>query len=349
MNYHGRWYFTTEMEKKQVKTTKGHIHKLPTAGMSRAEWLLERKKSLGGSDMGAVLGLNPWASPYSVWAEKTGKVPDKEENEAMRLGRDLEDYVCHRFMEVSGLKVQRHNYILRNDNLPCIHANVDRLNLRDKFGLEAKTASALNASKFTGGEFPGSYYAQCVTYLAVTEYKRWYLAALVLGKEFHVYQMTRIENDVCPEWCDSSVYVSPQEIEALGIVARDFWRDHVEKDVPPPVDGTAATSEALGRIMNRSNEQKHVDLTGIQATVRAYLKLAAENKERNELMEKYANQIKTYLGDAAGGSCELAKISWKVQARKSFDLKKFQKDHPEMDLTGYYNYSTSRPFKVTVN
>ena len=28
------------------------------------------------TDMGAVLGLNRFRSPYSVWADKTGKLPD---------------------------------------------------------------------------------------------------------------------------------------------------------------------------------------------------------------------------------------------------------------------------------
>lgn len=50
------------------------MQKISTRGMSREEWLKERKKSLGGSDMGAVLGLNKYRSPYTVWAEKTGRI-----------------------------------------------------------------------------------------------------------------------------------------------------------------------------------------------------------------------------------------------------------------------------------
>ena len=50
------------------------MQKISTRGMSREEWLKERKKSLGGSDMGAVLGLNKYRSPYTVWAEKTGSI-----------------------------------------------------------------------------------------------------------------------------------------------------------------------------------------------------------------------------------------------------------------------------------
>ena len=65
--------------------------KISTANMSREDWLAERRNSLGGSDMGAVLGLNRWSSPYSVWAEKTGRLPPKEDSEAMRQGRNLEE------------------------------------------------------------------------------------------------------------------------------------------------------------------------------------------------------------------------------------------------------------------
>jgi putative phage-type endonuclease len=328
---------------------KKHIQKIPTGKMSREDWLIERRKSLGGSDMGAVLGLNPWRSPYAVWAEKTGRVTDDRETEAMRIGRDLEPYVAQRFSEASGKTVRRLNALLRNNRMcPWLHANVDRLIVGEESGLECKTASALNASKFTGGEFPATYYAQCVTYLAVTEYERWYLAVLVMGREFKVFQMTRIPDDPCPEWCESSVYVSPEEIEALITAAAEFW-DRVKFNDPPPVDGLPATADALAQVIGRSNDEKYIDLTGIQATVRAYLKLRDEDAERKELLTKYENQIKEYMGDAAGASCELAKFSWKSQSSKRFDLKRFKKEHPEVDITGYYNYSTSRPFKVTVN
>ena len=73
------------------------IHKISTAGMSHDEWLEHRRRSVGGSDAAAIVGLNGWASPYSVWAEKTGRLPPKEDNEAMRQGRDLEGYVASRW------------------------------------------------------------------------------------------------------------------------------------------------------------------------------------------------------------------------------------------------------------
>lgn len=325
-----------------------NIHRVSTAGMSRADWLAERRKSLGGSDMGAVLGLNPYSSPYSVWAEKTGRLPDKEDTEAMRIGRDLEDYVCRRFMEASGLKVQKCNAILRNDKYPHLHANVDRLIVGQKAGLEAKTASALNASKFTGGEFPASYYAQCVAYLAVTEYERWYLAALVMGREFHIYQMTRIQDDTCPDWCDSSVFVSEEEIAALAEEARRFWEENVEADDPPAVDGNKATTEALTTVFaSRSGRAIEIYSTEVRQALRAYIKLKAEEKERKLLLDKQANIIREYMGEAETAVCTDGKVSWKAQARETFDRKRFEKENPNIKLDRYFTKTTSRVFKVT--
>ena len=70
--------------------------RVPTRNMTREEWLEQRRKSIGGSDAAAIVGLSKWASPFSIWAEKTGKTPPKEDNEAMRIGHDLEDYVARR-------------------------------------------------------------------------------------------------------------------------------------------------------------------------------------------------------------------------------------------------------------
>ena len=63
------------------------IRKVSTRGMSREEWLMQRRKTIGGSDAAGIVGLSKWASPFSVWAEKTGRTAEKEDTEAMRQGR----------------------------------------------------------------------------------------------------------------------------------------------------------------------------------------------------------------------------------------------------------------------
>lgn len=321
------------------------MQRISTAGMSRREWLEERRKSLGGSDMGAVLGMNRFSSPFSVWCDKTGRIPDKEENEAMRQGRDFEDYVASRFTERSGKKVRRLNAILRNDRFPHLHANIDRAVVGEESGLECKTASALSARRFSGGEFPESYYCQCVAYLAVTGWKRWYLAALVLGKGLHIYQMTTVPDDTAPEWCESSIYISPEEIVALTEAAERFWSEYVTRDAPPPVDGLPATTEALETIY-REDSGEQVQLLGREALLQEYFELKESMDRLSASMEEIRQTIMADMGEAANGACKGFSVTWKRQIRTTFDHKRYARDHPEEDLTAYYKTSVSRPFKI---
>ena len=110
----------------------------------------------------------------------------------------------------------------------------------------------MNLRVYKGGNFPESYYAQCVSYLAVTSWKRWYLAALILNKAFYIYQITTIENDDVPEWCESSVYVGPEELTALKECASNFWENYVVADIPPPVDGSESTSQTISAMYGKS-------------------------------------------------------------------------------------------------
>ena len=312
---------------------------------SRESWLAERKKSLGGSDMGAVLGLNEYSSPYAVWADKTGRSPAKEQNEAMRLGVDLEDYVAKRFSEKSGLKVRNDNSTWRNDKYPHIHANCDRIVLGQKSGRECRTTSPLNENKYRDGKVIDSYYAQCVTYLAVTEFDRWYLAVLIFGVGLRIYQMTRIPNDKTPEWCESSVYVDDEEIKALAKAAEDFW-DYVEKDCPPPVDGSEATTETIKTIYSESGEGE-CSLFGFDGEINQYIELGKRIKELTELQSEYANRIKSFRGEAVRGESQKYKVSWASGLRSTFDSKRFALEHPELDLSGYYKTTSTRTFRIT--
>lgn len=59
---------------------------------------------VGGSDAGSICGLNPYSTAIAVFQDKVQQLPEKEDNESMRQGRDLEEYVARRFMEETGKK-----------------------------------------------------------------------------------------------------------------------------------------------------------------------------------------------------------------------------------------------------
>ncbi len=73
----------------------------------REEWLRLRKSGIGGSDAGAVCGMNPFSSPAKVFQDKTSDEISELDSEAVRQGNDLEDYVARRFMKATGLKGMR--------------------------------------------------------------------------------------------------------------------------------------------------------------------------------------------------------------------------------------------------
>lgn len=67
---------------------------ISTKGMERSEWLDYRKKGIGGSDAGAICGLNPYRTAIQVYLDKTSDGTEDIDNEAMRQGRDFEEYVA---------------------------------------------------------------------------------------------------------------------------------------------------------------------------------------------------------------------------------------------------------------
>ena len=306
-----------------------NLTKISTVGMSHEEWLEHRRKSIGGSDASAILGMNTYCSPYTVWADKIGKLPPKEDNEAMRLGRDLEAYVAQRFTEETGKKVRRENSIIINPNYPFAHANVDRMVVGEDAGLECKTTSVMNLKRFKNGEYPENYYCQCVHYLMVTGAKKWYLGVLILGVGFKHFTIERDED----------------EIAALAKSEEAFW-EYVKKNTPPETDGTESTSETLTTIYPESNGNT-VNLFAYENSLRQYIALGNQIKELKALQDEMANKVKAFMNEAGRGESNHFKVSWSSSIRTTFDHKKFALDNPTLDLTKYYKSSNTRTFRVS--
>lgn len=304
------------------------ITKVKTA--SHEEWLALRSQYIGGSDAAAVIGLNRFSSPYALWAEKTGKVPGFEGNLATEVGTYLEEFVAQKFAQETGKKVRNCNQSFLNSQYPWAIANIDREIVGEDAGLEIKTTDSLNLKKFSGGEYPSNYYAQMVHYLAVTGKQRWYLAVLIGNKDFKWFTLERNE----------------AEIEALMNAEADFW-EFVKTDTPPAVDGTEATTETIGTVFADSNDDVIVDLYSYSADIAQFLALQKQIKELEEMKDEVANRIKSFMGDAGGGECDAFKVSWKSSSRKTFDHKRFAKDNPGIDLSGYFKETNTRTFRVS--
>lgn len=300
---------------------------ISTAGMPRQEWLALRRTGIGGSDAAAVVGLSAWATPHTVYMDKLGLLPEKEDTESMRQGLDLEEYVARRFQEQTGKKVRRCNYMIRNPQYPFALADIDFRIVSENAGLECKTTATLNLKQFNGVEFPEQYYAQCVHYLAVTGAERWYLAVLVLGRGFFVFTLER--DDV--------------EISALMEAEKRFWQRVQEQD-PPGVSGHDADTEAVGVVWADSSDEP-VDLFDMEHLFQELRSLDEALSITQGLKNKAINEIKARMKTASSGSCGPYSCTWRTQQRRYLDLDALREDFPEIPFDDYMKVTKSRPFK----
>lgn len=294
------------------------------------EWLQLRSQYIGGSDSAAVVGMNAFSSAYSLWAEKTGKIPGFSGNLATEVGAYLEDFVARKFAEVTGKKVKNCNYSFLNSEYPFAIANIDREIVGEDAGLEIKTTDSLNLKKFKNGEYPENYYVQCVHYMAITGKKKWYLAVLIGNKDFRWFTIERDE----------------AEIKALMNAERDFW-ECVKNDTPPAIDGSRATTESISTIYADSNDEDTVDLMCYKKELALYRVLGEQIKELQKKQDEMANRIKAFMCESSIGFCDEYKVSWKTRNRKTFDISKFAEDNPDIDISTYYKETSYRTFKIT--
>ena len=295
------------------------------------EWLEIRSKYIGGSDAGAVVGMNPYKSAYTLWAEKTGRIEGFKGNLTTEVGAYLEEFVAKLFERDCNKKVRRKNSTIVNDAFPFACANVDRMIVGEKALLEIKTTNSIPIMKAirNSSEFPEAYYCQVMHYLAVTGLDKAYLAVLVNCRDVYYYTLERDE----------------AEIKSLMDAEREFW-SHVENDTAPSTDGSESTSDTLGQLYPNADGTS-VSLIGHGSFVSEYVALKAQIKELTKLADERANIIKEFMGSASKGELPGFKVSYGEQSRKSFDTKRFAADHGNMDLSSYYKTSTTRVFKVT--
>lgn len=301
------------------------------AHITHEQWLAYRRTGLGGSDAGAIMGVSPYKSAYAVWADKLGALPPAEDSEPMRQGRDLEDYVARRFMEETGLRVRRSRQMLRSIAHPVMLANIDRQVIGQRAGLECKTSRDIRMSRYKNGEYPLEYYAQCLHYLAVTGWDRWYLAVLVYGTGLLVYTIDRrgVEDD----------------ISALIAAEEAFWRDYVETRSQPAPDALESTIRALGAVWATPDAGTAIDAD--TETDALLTDLAALRRQRRALDERIAeaeNRVKAAMGAAEEIRGTSARCLWRRVTSRRLDKKRLIA--AGLEPHDYETTSTTRRFEL---
>ena len=305
------------------------FEKIPLAGVSNTEWLRLRKTGIGGSDAGAICGVNPYSSAMKVFREKTREDVEEQDSEAIRIGHDLEDYVAQRFMEATGLKVRKSNFMYRSVEHPFMIADVDRMVVGEDAGLECKTASAYNADKWADGDIPLHYVMQCYHYMAVTGKKSWYIAAVILGREFTYRKL---------EWDD-------ELISRLITIEKDFWNNHVVPGIIPPPDGSKACDEVLEQYFHTARKAGAVRLVGFDEKLKRREEILGFIAELTAEQKQIEQEVKLFMRDNEYAASDSFRISWKNIDSTRLDSARIREEKPEL-YADYGKVSHCRRFEV---
>ena len=290
----------------------------------------DRRAFLGGSDVAGVLGLSPWASPWSVYAEKVGLVDDSfDESERLALGKDAEHYLSavftrrHPDLYLGGAQAE-----LTHPDYPWLRGHADGFVLESPdsdvsdaiAGWEAKTDNSLKPWE----SVPVYYQCQAQTYMLLTGLPEWRFTVGFAGWRVEEYLLLADENDQ----------------RLIVERTREFWERHVLTGDPPPVDDHPATTTALNHAWPDAESDPPVEADEeLVAVVRELDAVRAHIRADKKRAEALENIVKARLQDRTELVYDGALVcSWRPQERRGLDAARVRAEHGD----AYDTHSTFR-------
>lgn len=281
----------------------------------REEWLELRRTGIGSSDCSAVLGMGKYGSPFSVWADKTGKSRPEDETEAMMWGTLLEPVIRAELARRLGVEIVECP-TLRSLERPWQLYNPDGLILAQNALVEIKNASAWLAHDWDD-QVPDHAELQVQHGMAVTGADGAYVAGLVGGNRLRWEYIPRDD----------------ELIDTINAAEQHLWDTYIVPDVAPPIDGSDATAEAIAARWPRQHDVEIVadDPDAVAEAVRAYQTACGAVKSAEGDKAQAINQLADLL---QGADALLDNAGRKLVARKRgiFREKAFRAEDPDADL-----------------
>lgn len=286
------------------------------------DWHELRAKRIGGSDIGAIIGVNPYKSIVDVYVDKT-EGSNFKGNELTHWGHMLEGTILKEFSNKhKELIVYEVPYSVVNDFLI---ANLDGA-LKDKetgdYGvLEIKTTSLWNKKDWEDDVIPQHYYAQVQHYLMLTGYKFAYIAVLIGGQQYKEFKIERSEED----------------INLIRNKATEFYQENLLKKIPPMPDGSDAYMQHLKKKALEIENNEIIELVGFEEKVEMLKNVTREKKELEKTENLLKEEIMLEMIREKTLKAVVGKSKFNILSKKSLDKKKLGKEQPQL-LKEYEEY-----------
>ena len=290
------------------------------------EWLEQRKLGIGSSEVGTILGVNPWETPYQLWRRKTGRDPQVEENDAMRWGHYLEDAIAHAFQDETGkqvIKASAGDWLAVDKQRDFLRVSPDRTYWIDssrradnKGILECKSTSL----KIDQESVPQHWFCQLMYQLGVMGLPEGHLAWFITTNR--TFGCMHIQ-------FDSDFY------EFMVDALDRFWNVNLVEDIEPDI---VTIDDALLKYP-KSDPGKVIEVTDeLMADINQLKLLKPQLDELTKTKKEIEDRIKLAMQDAdtlcLPGTLESnpkAVATWKsAKDSTKFDADAFKADNPEL-------------------
>ena len=307
---------------------------IPTKDLPREDWLRLRQSGIGGSDISAIMGFNPYKTAYDLYHDKINDVVADAQSDAAYWGTILEDVVAKEYALRNDCKVQKVNYMIRHPKFDFALANIDRAvinpsisgNVRIKDGklttdklLEVKTASEYMKNVWgdeASDQVPDNYNLQCQWYMGITGVDECDLALLLGGNKYRQY----------------NIKFDAELFEIMIDEAQNFWVNHVLARVEPTPTTLANAKQKYATSTPDSVLNIAFDDDAVIAVVDRYIELKEQEKELKEKLEQAQTDVINLIEDneALTIDGELV-MTYKAQkGRETFDKKGCLKAYPQL-------------------
>lgn len=292
------------------------------------DFLIQRKKGIGGSDIAAIIGVSQFKTALDVYLSKTTDQPEQQ-GEHLYWGHALENPIIDRFIQDTGANVIRQPEMRRHPDYEWAIANADALITNGdtiEAILEIKTSSAFKSREWGADdtdEVPIEYIAQVQWYMWIYDVNEAYLAALIGGNQYRQYHITRDD----------------ELIAMLAEKAQAFWQNHVIPRIPPePQDG--ADAQKLYPHDNGDTAEADSDTLTAYAELR---ELKAQEKELKAQIAAREDLLKIKIGNYSAMQANGNTLfTWKAQSSNRFDNSAFKNAHPDL----YRQYTKTSETRV---
>ena len=285
------------------------------------DFSLDRSKYLGGSDIGAILGLSRFRSPLEVWMEKTGKEVKKLDSLPLRFGSFAESFVASEYSRSTGFDLIHDESIYVHPEYSFMSAHIDRFVLEGGACAPSRILECKTANPFSLGdwgeagsdEVPLTYLCQCLWYMAITNLNRVDLAVLFGNSDFRIYTMNRdlaLENTL---------------LEKASL----FWNDYVIKDTPPPAQSEADCQTLFSKGNSAKSVEAKAETLGLTKRLQ---QLNSEIDVREGEISSIKQSIMSQMGEAETLTYQGKVLAtWKApKPSYRLDSKTLEQEHPEI-------------------